>query len=158
MDRLVMALVMLVFAGLLGFVAAMLLLQFKKLNDLLKREKEMTANTMGHVVELVTVRRRNSTFRWRTQYPVIAYRVNGEEYRFHIDFAEHWRGKYQVGDEYQVDYVPTEPQVCLVKDFYKKMKSSRTGSGIVGAILALMTINMLWGILNVLIFGTAALL
>ena len=51
---------------------------FKKRSGLLKRAQEMTGSVNGRVSELVTVRRSNRSFRWKNEYPVVSYQVNGK--------------------------------------------------------------------------------
>ena len=115
MDAGVQTLVMGVsaFLGLLfAALAFMNFRNFKKRSGLLKRAQEMTGSVNGRVSELVTVRRSNRSFRWKNEYPVVSYQVNGKEYTVSLDFAEKRKGSYSLGETYRVNYVPSDPSCC----------------------------------------------
>ena len=137
----------LIFAG----VAFAVFSKFKKLGKLLNRAHLMTAKAEGTISELVTVRRRNRTFRWTNQYPIVSYQVNGKSYTTALTFAEARKGKYRLGGNYTVYYIPNEPDCCIVDEFRSKMQSSRTMNLVGVVILAILTCNMLFGALTTML-------
>lgn len=115
---------------------------YSSVKKVLKREGEMTTVTEGTIAEVVAVRRRNRSFRWVNEYPVISYQVNGKTYTAHLTYAEKRRGKYKAGGSYRIHYVPSEPDCCIVDDFKKKMKQSNTATLISFAIAAFFAFNV----------------
>jgi hypothetical protein len=120
---------------------------YSSVKKILKREGEMTAVTEGTIAEVVAVRRRNRSFRWINEYPVISYQVNGKTYTVHLTYAEKRRGKYNAGGSYRIHYVPSEPECCIVDDFKKKMKQSNTAALISFAIVAFFAFNTTCGLI-----------
>ncbi len=157
-DSMVMAVILAVFALLFGFVAYTLLRQYARVNTVLKREKEMQDSCRATVVELVEVRRSNQTFRWKNQYPILSYEVDGKEYRCKADFAEKRKGQYFVGEQYDIRYVREEPEVAIITEFLPIMKRTRIINMIVGALFTLFTFNLITGIIQVLLFGVEAVM
>ena len=90
--------------------------------------------------------RRNRSFRWKNEYPVITYAANGKQYMVHMDWAEKRRGHYKLGGSYKVCYVPADPGCCVVEEFRKAMQKTRTQSLIWAVVLGLVALNMLFGI------------
>ena len=119
--------------------------RFKRLSTALNRAHEMTAKVEGSISEVVEVRRRNRSFRWRNEYPVITYTVGGQTLTTRLDWAEKRRGYYTVGERQTVCYVPSEPSCCVVESFRSSMQRSRTQSLIWTIVLALLTFNCVFG-------------
>ena len=94
------------------------------------------------------VRRRNRSFRWKNEYPVLAYQVDGKNYTVHLNFAEARKGKYSLGGAYTVRYVPGEPECCIVDEFRSKLQKSRTGNLIGLVILVFFLVNILTSIVT----------
>lgn len=154
MERLVPAAFYLLFALLVGAVGLSLLMQFKKLNKALKEESRMIGVTDGKIVELVVIRRREVSRYHRNYFPILEYEVNGKMYRHTADYMNRIKDrKYEVGDMYQIRYVPDEPEICIVDRFYKTMKSTRTVNLIVGGVLAWFAIGCIFQAVSVLLFG-----
>ncbi|MCB7319102.1 DUF3592 domain-containing protein [Lacrimispora sp. 210928-DFI.3.58] len=126
---------------------------FRRLGKILNRAHEMTGVTKGTISEVVTVRRRNRSFRWKNEYPVISYQVNGKAYTTRLEFAEKRRGKYELGGSYTVRYIPSDPDCCVVDEFRKAMQRSRTSSLIGAVILFIFTFNTLISGVSFLFFG-----
>ncbi|MCI8402327.1 MAG: hypothetical protein HFI38_09640 [Lachnospiraceae bacterium] len=137
--------IMFVIALVLGLLAWNCFRHFKRLNEALKRSGEMTATANGSITELVTVTRRNRSFRWTNEYPVISYTANGQTYTFKMDFAEKRRGYYTTGGNYPISYVPSDPSCCIVQDFSKEMKRAKNSNLTGTIILAFFTCNLLVG-------------
>lgn len=117
--------------------------RFQKLSSTLKRSGEMTATANGVIRELVNVRRRNRSFRWTNQYPIVTYTVDGKEYTVKLDFAEQRSGYYITGGSYPVSYVPSEPECCIVEEFRKKMEKAKNSNLITCCIFAFFTCNVI---------------
>ena len=151
MDAGVQTLVMGVsaFLGLLfAALAFMNFRNFKKRSGLLKRAQEMTGGVNGRVSELVTVRRSNRSFRWKNEYPVVSYQVNGKEYTVSLDFAEKRKGSYSLGETYRVNYVPSDPSCCIVEEFRKQLESSRVRALAGMVVLCLFLFNIVFSLLT----------
>ena len=101
---------------------------FRRRNELLNRAHEMTGNVDGYISELVTVYRRNRSFRWRNQIPVITYPVGDKDYVVKLDYVEKREGHFNIGDTYHVCYVPSDPSCSIVEEFRKPLQRSRTVS------------------------------
>ncbi len=131
---------------LIAFVAWTFFSRYKRLGTALNRAHEMTQTATGSISEVVTVTRRNRSFRWKNEYPVITYAANGKQYMVHMDWAEKRRGHYKLGGSYKVCYVPADPGCCVVEEFRKAMQKTRTQSLIWAVVLGLVALNMLFGI------------
>lgn len=131
----------LVFGLLLAFIAWTFFRRFKKMNGLLNRAHEMTGTAVGRISEVVSVRRRNRSFRWTNEYPVISYTVDSKNYTVSLDFAEKRKGHYDIGGNYRVCYIPSDPSSCIVDEFRKPMQSNRTQSIVVTVIFAFFAFN-----------------
>ena len=121
---------------------------YKEQSQRLNRAHEMTGTANGVISELVEVRRRNRSFRWKNEYPVLAYQVDGKNYTVHLNFAEARKGKYSLGGAYTVRYVPGEPECCIVDEFRSKLQKSRTGNLIGLVILVFFLVNILTSIVT----------
>lgn len=126
----------------LGIVAFVYFRRFKRLNDLMKSEPEMSATAGGSISKVEEVRRSNSSFIWTNEYPVITYTVDGKPYTASLKYAEKRSGYYSLGGNYSVHYKPSDPSCCLVEEFRKQMKSYGTQAVIVAAVLAIFTLNV----------------
>lgn len=146
----VTSLIMLVIAVILGFCARNCFRKYQKINQLLKRESEMSATTTGTISDLVTVTRRNRSFRWKNQYPIISYQVNGQEYKVTLDYAEKRMGSYQMGGSYQIYYIPSEPENCIIDYFKKDTIKCRRSNLISTVLLAIFAVNLIFGIITTL--------
>ncbi len=131
----------LVFGLLLAFVAWTFFRRFQKMNGLSNRAHEMTGKAEGRISEVVSVRRRNRSFRWTNEYPVISYTVDSKNYTVSLDFAEKRKGHYNVGSNCQVCYIPSDPSQSIVEEFRKPMQSNRTQSIVVTVIMAFFAFN-----------------
>lgn len=131
----------LVFGLLLAFIAWTFFRRFQKMNGLLNRAHEMTGTADGRISEVVNVRRRNRSFRWTNEYPVISYTVDSQNYTVSLDFAEKRKGHYNIGGSYRVCYIPSDPSQCIVEEFRKPMQSNRTQSIVVTVIMAFFAFN-----------------
>lgn len=140
--------IILVIALLIGMGAWTVFRNYKEQSRLLNRAHEMTGTANAVISELVEVRRRNRSFRWKNEYPVLSYQVNGKNYTVHLKFAEARKGKYSLGGEYTVRYVPGEPECCIVDEFRSKMQKSRTGNLIGLVVLVILLINILSSIVT----------
>ncbi len=130
--------------GLLLAVAAWTYFRrFQKLSTTLKRSGEMTATANGTIKELVSIRRRNRSFRWTNQYPIVSYTVNGREYTAKLDYAEQRSGYYTTGGSYPVSYVPSEPECCIVEEFRKKMERAKKSNLIAMVVFGILVCNIL---------------
>ena len=109
--------------------------------------------TEGYISEVVEVRRRNRSFRWRNEFPVIAYTVDGQNLTTRLDWAEKRRGHYTVGERQTVCYVPSDPSCCVVEAFRSSMQKSRTQALIWTIILALLTFNCVSGAITQMLSG-----
>ena len=127
--------------------------RFKRLSAALNRAHEMTGKTEGYISEVVEVRRRNRSFRWRNEFPVIAYTVDGQNLTTRLDWAEKRRGHYTVGERQTVCYVPSDPSCCVVEAFRSSMQKSRTQALIWTIILALLTFNCVSGAITQMLSG-----
>lgn len=135
------ACITLVFGLLLAFLAWTFFRRFQKMNGLLNRAHEMTGTAQGRISEIVNVRRRNRSFRWTNEYPVISYTVNGKDYTVKLDFAEKRKGHYDLGGNYRVCYIPSDPSCCVVEEFRKPMQGNRTQAIIVTVLFAFFAFN-----------------
>lgn len=115
--------------------------KFKQLSAALNRAHEMTQTADGSISELVDVRRRNRSFRWTNEYPVVSFSANGKQYSVQMDFAEKRKGHYRLGSSCRVCYVPHDPQCCIVEEFRKPMQRSRTHYLIYVVIFCVLTFN-----------------
>ena len=120
---------------------------FKKRNDRLNRAHEMTGNANGYITDLETVYRRNRSFRWKNEIPVITYRVDGRDYKVKMDFAEKRAGQYSLGGSYHVCYIPSDPSCSIVEEFRKPLQSSRTRALVGTVALCLFVFNCICGTL-----------
>ena len=134
-------LIALVFGLFLAFIAWTFLRRFQKMNGLLNRAHEMTGTAQGRISELVSVRRWNRSFRWTNEYPVISYTVDSKDYTVSLDFAEKRKGHYNLGGNYRVCYIPSDPSNCIVEEFRKPMQSNRTQAIVATVILAFFAFN-----------------
>jgi len=116
--------------------------RFKKLNDVMNSALEMTATASGSISSLEKVRRRNRSFRWTNEYPIITYTVDGRSYTVSLDYAEKRAGHYSLGGDYHVYYNPSDPSCCIVDEFRKPMSRMRTQSIIMTVIFAFFTFNL----------------
>lgn len=128
---------------LLGFLAFTFFRRFKKFNDLMKNESELSAVANGSISEVKEVRRSNRSFRWVNEYPVITYTVDGKLYNVTLDYAEKRRGYYSLGGNYRVHYKSSDPSCCLVEEFRKQMKSYRTQAIVVTVFFAFFAFNLI---------------
>ena len=158
MDNVIVASLFLLIALMLGIVAFTQLKQFEKIASILKKEKDMQETTVATVVETIEIRRRNQSFRWKNEYPILAYQINGKEYKYEATFAEKPKGKYQIGETYQIKYNANEPEICIVNDFIPTMKRTRTIGLVIGVIFALGTFNLTVSAIQVLFFGLESVL
>lgn len=138
-----MPIIFLLFVALFGWLTWTTFKAYRSSCDVLKRANEMTATTDGILNNLVTVRRRNRSFRWTNEYPEITYQVDGVDFKTSLSYAEARKGKYTTGTYYTVRYVPSEPSCCIVNEFEKKLKQHRNGNLIGTIILAILTLNLL---------------
>lgn len=125
--------------------------RFKRLSTALNRAHEMTQTADGSISEIVTVTRRNRSFRWRNEYPVIAYTANDKRYTVHLNYVEKRAGHYQTGGHYRVCYVPHDPGCCVVDEFRKQMQKARTQYLIWTVVFAFFTFNMIFSGLSTLL-------
>ncbi|MCI8949565.1 MAG: hypothetical protein HFG49_05905 [Lachnospiraceae bacterium] len=144
---LVVAGISLVFVLLIAFVAWTFFSRYKRLGTVLNRAHEMTKTATGTISEIVTVTRRNRSFRWKNEYPVISFAANGKQYTVHMDWAEKRKGHYDLGGTYKVCYVPADPGCCVVEEFRKTMQKTRTQSLIWTVVFGLVALNMLFSII-----------
>lgn len=125
--------------------------RYKSLASPLNRAHEMSMTTDGTISKLVTVYRRNRSFKWKNEYPVIAYQANGKDYTIHMKWAEKRQGHYQLGGKYRVCYVPADPGCSVVEEFRQQMQKARTQSLIWTVVLAFFAVNGLFGALSQLL-------
>lgn len=116
---------------------------YQKMNHVLNQSHKLTGNTEGTTKELVSVYRRNRSFRWKNEYPVVAYTVNGHPYETAITFAEKRSGSYNMNDRYTVCYLPEDPSVCIVDEFRSQMQSSSKRKLVGMVVLVFFTFNIL---------------
>lgn len=145
----------LVFFLIIALVAWTFFRRYKNLNNALNRAHEMTMTADGTISEIVTVARRNRSFRWKNEYPVISYTANGKVYTVHMNWAEKRAGHYDRGGKYRVCYVPADPGCCVVEEFRKPMQKARTQSLVWTVILALFGVG---GIFNTIVMTLTELL
>lgn len=119
--------------------------RFKNLSSALNRAHEMTQTANGSISELVAVRRRNRSFRWTNEYPVVSFPANGKQYNVQLSFAEKRAGHYTLGSGCRVCYVPHDPQCCVVEEFRKPMQRARTQYLIWTIVLCFFTLNCITG-------------
>lgn len=134
-----------VFGLFLGFLAWSFFRRFKQMSNALNRAHEMTGTASGYISELVDIRQRNRSFRWTNQYPIIKYTVDAKDYTVKLDFAEKRKGQYDLGGNYRVCYVPSDPSCCIVEEFRKSMQRSRTQALVWTVIFAVITFNLVIG-------------
>ncbi len=132
-----------VFGLILGLVAFSFFRRFKKLSAGLNRAHEMTAEVSGTISEVVSIRRRNRSFRWTNEYPVITYTVDSKNYTVSLEYAEKRKGHYNIGGFYRVCYIPSDPSCCIVDEFRKPMQSARTQALIWTVIFGVLTFNFI---------------
>ena len=137
-----------VIAILFGALAFVNFRNFQKRSALLNRAKDMTGSVDGRISEVVKVYRRNNTFRWKNEYPVVAYQIDGRDYTVKLEFAEKRSGPYRIGDTCQVRYVPAEPSCSIVEEFRKPLESARTRALAGAVILGLFFLNALFSLIN----------
>ncbi len=142
-DMFSMGIVFLVIALVFLLIVWLLFKKYKSINAILNREREMTGMVRGSIKEVVKVRRRNRSFRWTNEYPIVAYVVNGKEYTTAITYAEKSSGYYRIGGTCDIHYVPNEPECCVVEEFRKQLQKSRNNYLIGTAIVGVMAFNML---------------
>ncbi len=123
---------------------------YQKMNRVLNQSHKLTGTAEGTVKELVSVYRRNRSFRWKNEYPVIAFIANGQEYETAIAFAEKRAGSYDMNDRYTVCYLPEDPTVCIVDEFRSKMQSNSKQKLIGMVVLAFFMVNMLVSAISML--------
>jgi hypothetical protein len=138
-----LSVIFLIIGLLLAFAAWTFFRRFQNLNERLKRSAEMTGAVNGSICELVTVYRRNRSFRWKNEYPILAYVVGGKEYKLKLDFAEKRMGHYSTGGSYQISYLPSDPSFCIAEDFRKNMNASKKSNLIATVLLAFFACNLL---------------
>ena len=131
------------FGLVLGLLAFSFFRRFKRVGNILNRAHEMTGSANGRISNIIAVRRRKRTFRWTNEYPAITYTVNDKDYTVQLDFAEKRKGHYNLGGNYRVCYVPSDPSCCVVDEFRKPMQSNRTQSLIFAVIFAIITFNFI---------------
>ena len=147
-----MILIILALIGLLFIVwFVTLFTRYKKQNKALHRAHEMSASVEGTITDLVRVTHRNRSFRWKNEYPIITYTVNGKSYETALDFAEKRKGNYEMNARYQVYYIPEEPQICIVDEFRSKMQSSNRNYLIGMVVLAFFLFNIVFTAISELI-------
>jgi len=150
-DNIGFGIIFLVLDLLLVFFAYIVYRGYRALNKVLNRAHEMNEKTVGTVCELVTVRRRNQTFYWKNEYPIISYEANHVSYKTALEFAETRKGQYRVGDTYTVCYVADDPECCIVDEMRSKMQSARTRRLVGLVILAIFALNVLFSTVAILI-------
>lgn len=144
MGRVIMSIVFLVLGIVFAALAWSCYKRYKNVSDLLKREGEMTGFAEGRISELVEVRRRNRSFRWVNEYPVVSFCVNGKEYTTTIECAEKRRGTYQLNGQCHIHYLSEDPSICVVDEFRKSMQSLKKSSLITIVVLAFLAFNCLF--------------
>lgn len=120
--------------------------RYKKNSMLLKRKNEMGGLTQGEISGLEKIRRRNRSFRWTNEVPTVSYKVGDRVYKVELPEAEARVGTYAIGTPCTVHYITSEPDVCLVEEFEKKIKSSKTNRMIAAVLLGFFGCNTLMGI------------
>lgn len=142
-DLLGMGVIFLVIALAFALITWLLFRKYKSINAILNREREMTGLVRGSIKEVVKVSRRNRSFRWTNEYPVVSYVVDGKEYTSAINYAEKNSGYYRIGGTCDIHYVPNDPTCCVVEEFRKQLQKSRTSYLVGTVIVGFMTFNML---------------
>ncbi len=132
----VFGVLMLVVGVLLLFAGAVQLKAWRAGKALFRRQGDMTATAAGAITELREVQRRNRSFRWRDEIPVITYTVDGVRHEVELAAAEARAGTYTQGMPCTVRYVPSDPECCLIAEFEKQTKSAGK-SALVAAVLLL---------------------
>lgn len=130
-------------AVILGLITFFVYRSVAKISKVLKREAEMTAVANGTITDLIQIRRRNRSFRWTDEIPVVSYTVNGQTYQLKLDFAEKRAGFYNMGGACQVRYVPSEPSCALVEDVKPMMKRVKNINLVTVIVLAFFTLNLI---------------
>lgn len=128
-----------------------LLVTYRKQNKILRRSHEMDGRAEGTIRELVTVTHRNRSFRWKNEYPVIAFSANGKEYETALKFAEKRKGHYTMNETYTVYYLPEDPEICIVDEFRSKMQSNNRNMLIGMVVLAFFIFNVVFTAISQLI-------
>lgn len=141
----------LVLAVVLALIAFLFFRRFKKLNDVLNSALDMSSSTSGTISSLAEVRRRNRSFRWINEYPIITYTVDGRPYTVNLDYAEKRKGYYSLGSNYRVCYNPSDPSCCIVDEFRKPMTRTRTQNMVIAIILFLFAFNLVWSAISAII-------
>lgn len=123
---------------------------YQKMNRVLNQAHKLTGTAEGTVKKLMSVTRRNRSFRWKNEYPVIAYTVNGQTYETEVAFAEKRAGSYDMNDRYTVCYLPEDPTVCIVEEFRSKMQSNSKQKLVGMVVLAVFMVNVIFTIVTTL--------
>lgn len=138
-------------AAILIFATISFFRRYKKLNDVLKNESELSGRAEGSISAVEEVRHRNRSFRWVNEYPVITYTANGKLYNVNLDYAEKRSGHYSLGGSYTVRFNPSDPSSCFVEEFRKQMKSYRTQALVVTIIFGFFSCNLIISAINLII-------
>lgn len=117
---------------------------YRKMNRVLNQAHLLSGQCQGTIKELVVVKHRNRSFRWKNEYPLISYTVNGTEYETAIDFAEKRAGKYDPNAVYTVCYLPEDPSVCIVEEFRTKMQKSCKAKLVGMVVFGILTFNIVF--------------
>lgn len=128
-----------------------LFITYRKQNKILQRSHEMDGRVEGVISRLVSVSRRNRSFRWKNEYPVVTYTVNGKEYETELSFAEKRKGSYDRNERYTVYYIPQEPEICIVDEFRGKLQSSNRNKLIGMVVLVFFIFNVVFTAISQLI-------
>lgn len=134
--------IFIVIALLFAIWAVFVYLGYQKLNKILKRTHEMTETTTGVITSIPTVCRRNQTFRWRNEYPIITFHAEGIDVCIEATYAERAKGTYDLGQSYHISYVPGEPACCVIDEFRTKMQKSCKYRLVGFVILVIITFNI----------------
>lgn len=137
-----------VIAVLMGGLTYMNFRNFKQRNSLLSRADEMTGSVGGQISDVVKVYRRNRSFRWKNEYPVITYSVADRDYTVKLEYAEKRSGHYNIGERCRICYVPTDPSCCIAEEFRKALQSARTRSLAGMVILGIFCFNIIFSLIT----------
>ncbi len=138
-------------AALMGGLTFMNFRNFKQRSNLLNRASEMTGSVGGKISDVVQVYRRNRSFRWKNEYPVITYSVGDRDYTVKLEYAEKRAGHYNLGERCRICYVPTDPSCCIVEEFRKSLQSARKRSLVGMVILGLFFLNIVFSLITGLV-------
>ena len=150
-----MSLVFLVLGAVLGLAAWYFLRMWHGLGKVLKRRAEMTARLPGTISDVKVVSRRNRSYRWNDEIPVVSYTLGGALQTMEVPQAEARAGRYRVGTPCTVLYVPGEPDCCLIEEFAGKMASARRNALIAGILFAVFAFDLLSSAIVMLAGGVA---